>query len=184
MGVKVRQRIRKLFRNASKNFISVSSTYVITSELLRPLFDCLLSTLAPSAFLSDLIEETGPDAKFLLFSQNNPSLYTNNEVQSFEKLTADSGFPPPKAFVQTLYDIVLSLKYTCLGRKNLLRNFEKLINDSNFSPTKAFCQTLHDILLLSKYPFLEPQVTCWSLVPAYSILIVKYRKKHYVFLNL
>jgi hypothetical protein len=93
--------------------------------------------LAPEAFLFDLIEETGPDAKFLLFSQNNPSLHTNNEVQSFQKLTADSDFPPPKAFAQTLYDIVLSLKY----------------------------------------PFLEPQVTCWSLGPAYSILIVKYRKK-------
>jgi hypothetical protein len=133
--------------------------------------------LAPEDFLFDLIEETEPGAKFLLFSQNNPSLYINNEVQSFEKLTADSDFPPPKAFVQTLYDIVLSLKYTCLDRKNLLRNFEKLITDFNFSPTKAFGQTLYDILLLSKYPFLEPQVTCWSLGPAYSILIVKYRKK-------
>jgi hypothetical protein len=58
--------------------------------------------LAPEAFLFDLIDETGPDAKFFLFSQNNPSLYTNNEVQSFEKLTADSDFPPPKAFVHTL----------------------------------------------------------------------------------
>jgi len=58
-------------------------------------------TLAPEAFLFNLIEETGPYAKFLLLSQNNPSLYTNNEVQSFEKLTADSDFPPPKALVQT-----------------------------------------------------------------------------------
>jgi hypothetical protein len=58
--------------------------------------------LVPEAFLFDLIEETGPDAKLLLFSQNNPSLYTINEVQSFEKLTADSDFPPPKAFVHTL----------------------------------------------------------------------------------
>jgi hypothetical protein len=115
--------------------------------------------LPPEAFLFDLIEETAPDAKFLLFSQNNPSLYTNNEVQNFEKLTADSGFPPAKAFVQTLYGIVLSLKHTCLDRKNLLRNFEKLITDCDFSLTKAFGQTLYDILLLSKYPFLEPQVT-------------------------
>jgi hypothetical protein len=116
--------------------------------------------LPPEASFFDLIEETGPDAKFLLFSQNNPSLYTNNKVQSFEKLTADSGFPPPKAFIQTLYGMVLSLKHTCLDRKNLLRNFEKLITDSDFSLTKAFGQTLYDIFLLSKYPFLEPQVTC------------------------
>jgi hypothetical protein len=133
--------------------------------------------LPPEAFLFDLIEETGPDAKFWLLSQNNPSLYTNNEVQTFEKLTADSDFPPPKVVVQTLYGIVLSLKHTCLDQKNLLRNFERLITDSDFSLTKAFGQTLYDILLLSKYPFLEPQVTCWSLAPAYSILTVKYRKK-------
>jgi hypothetical protein len=137
--------------------------------------------LPPEAFLFDLIEETGPDAKFLLFSQNNSSLYTNNEVLSFEKLTADSGFPSLKAFVQTLYRIFLSFKHTFFDRKNLLRNFKKGITDSDFSLTKAFGQILYDILLLSKYPFLEPQMTRWSLDPAHSILTVKYRKKHYFF---